>query len=761
MNLNTLTSCRRRSVRPRAKVLWTSDWVCKSCRTNSVAVRPRARFSSTKTPMEKPYYITTPIFYVNAAPHVGHLYTMVLTDILKRFQQLKGRPAILCTGTDEHGMKIQQAASLSDEDPKEFCDRVSETFKQLAARADLSYDHFIRTTDPDHKEAVQHFWQLLQERGYIYEKKHEGWYSVSDETFYPSSAIEKRLDPATGRTFMAAQETGKEVEWTAETNYHFRLSALKEPLLEFYKQNPNFVVPATRMRDIERRVAERLDDVPVSLLRPPPHLGHPGPERRDANHLRLARRAGKLHHQSRLPIRRLLRRRRRPGRRRPRHGKDIMRFHCIYWPAFLLALDLPLPKQVLTHAHWTLGHSKMAKSTGNVVNPFFAMDRFGVDAMRFYLAHDGGITDDADYANANIVERYRKCLSGGLGNLLQRVTGTKVWSVSEAVEAAAKGEFEVGENPIEAVHGVGGVVDGHFKELNPRAGLHEIMRVIYDYPETKASACLTAPGPPLQSSSPSSRTSSHRRLPCPRDAAKSHISKPAVQPSRRHSTINSNLRHPRSEQPHTRRTLATAPAPPDSPTSAPKYVNPFLTRPITIPLRVTIHPKSSPENVSPRTPTAPAPRFPDAPFPQLNTHPFGVPPTVHVLADWPYGPILETMSPRTRRFAIGGTDADGSDMKIYRPRLDRDTYLECLPPASRVVVCCTSSACGAICELDGRAGACRRRSAPVKDAARWERYMWSCEGCGEDMEMQVLKESEGNSPTGTANACYKKDEQDA
>ncbi|OBT96009.1 hypothetical protein VE01_06752 [Pseudogymnoascus verrucosus] len=247
----------------------------------------------------------------------------------------------------------------------------------------------------------------------------------------------------------------------------------------------------------------------------------------------------------------------------------------------------------------------------------------------------------------------------------------------------------------------------------------------------------------------------------PSKSAKSHISNPAVQPSRRHSTVNSNLRHPRSEQTHTRRTLATALALPDSPTSVPKYVNPFLTRPITVPPRVTIHPKSSPENVSPHTPTAPAPQFPDAPFPQLNTHPFGVPPTVHVLADWPYGPILETMSPRTRRFAIGGTDADGNDMKIYRPRLDRDTYLECLPPASRVVVCCTSSACGAICELDGRAGACRRRSAPVKDAARWERYMWSCEGCGEDMEMQVLKESEGNSPTGTGDACYKKDEQDA
>lgn len=405
---------------------------------------------------------------------------MVLTDILKRFQELKGRRAILCTGTDEHGMKIQQAASLSDEDPKEFCDRVSETFKQLAARADLSYDHFIRTTDADHKEAVQHFWQLLQERGYIYEKKHEGWYSVSDETFYPSSAIEKRLDPATGRTFMASQETGKEVEWTAESNYHFRLSALREPLLAFYKQNPHFVVPASRMRDIERWVTDGLDD--LSISRPINRLTWgirvPNDETQtiyvwlDAlvNYITKAGfpSASFFDGTSGWPA--------------DVHviGKDIMRFHCIYWPAFLLALDLPPPTRVLTHAHWTLGHSKMAKSTGNVVNPFFAMDRFGVDAMRFYLAHDGGISDDADYANANIVERYRKCLAGGLGNLLQRVTGAKIWSVREAVEAAGRGEFEAGGNPIQALHGVGGVVDGYFEELDPRGGLHEIMRVIYD-----------------------------------------------------------------------------------------------------------------------------------------------------------------------------------------------------------------------------------------------------------------------------------------
>ncbi|ELR01958.1 hypothetical protein GMDG_05131 [Pseudogymnoascus destructans 20631-21] len=306
---------------------------------------------------------------------------------------------------------------------------------------------------------------------------------------------------------MAAQETGKEVEWTAESNYHFRLSALKEPLLAFYKQNPHFVVPATRMRDIERWVSEGLDD--LSISRPINRLTWGIRVPQDDSQTIYVWLDALVNYITKAGF---------PsasffdgvaGWPADVHviGKDIMRFHCIYWPAFLLALDLPPPKQVLTHAHWTLGHSKMAKSTGNVVNPFFAMDRFGVDAMRFYLAHDGGISDDADYANANIVERYKKCLSGGLGNLLQRVTGAKTWSVAAAVEAAAAGELEGMENPIVGLHGVGEVVDGHFEELNPRAGLHEIMRVIYD---TNKYLQSTAPWTIAKQGTPESETEVRR-----------------------------------------------------------------------------------------------------------------------------------------------------------------------------------------------------------------------------------------------------------
>ncbi|KFY03725.1 hypothetical protein O988_01269 [Pseudogymnoascus sp. VKM F-3808] len=238
------------------------------------------------------------------------------------------------------------------------------------------------------------------------------------------------------------------------------------------------------------------------------------------------------------------------------------------------------------------------------------------------------------------------------------------------------------------------------------------------------------------------------------------------QPPRRKSEASPFFTHACREPP-TRNFFATTPALPDQASQPPKYVNPFLPRSITLPASIPIPPKSSPENISPRTPTAPVPHVPksdptkaNAPFTQLNNHPFVIPPTVHVLENWPYGPLLDNISPRTRHFAIGDTDADGNDTEIYRPRLSRDAYLECLPPSTRVEIRCTSRACGLVCDLDGRAEACRRRSATADDAARWRLEMWECKGCGDEMQLQVFKLSEDNSPTDTGNTCCKKDEQD-
>lgn len=419
---------------------------------------------------------------------------MVITDILKRWQVLKGKQAILCTGTDEHGMKIQQAAEKAGTPPKEFCDSGAEVFKKLAAKANLSNDHFVRTTDQDHKEAAQHFWRMLNERGYIYEKKHEGYYCVSDETFYPITALEKRQDPSTGIIFLASKETGKEVEWTSEINYHFRLSAFKDRLLEFYEKNPQFVVPQTRMNDVVRWVKEDLED--LSISRPSSRLkwGIPVPEDKGQTMYVWLDALVNYITKAGYPWA--------PGKETAGGwpadvqviGKDIVRFHCIYWPAFLLALDLPPPKQVLTHAHWTISKKKMSKSDNTGVDPFSALDRFGVDAMRFYLAHDGGISDDADYSNEYIVERYKKHLSGGLGNLVSRLLKGKGWSVKASVvlsheEGRQIRELNITELPVvqpedltmelrESIKLVRDDADSSFESLNSGFALRRIMSLI-------------------------------------------------------------------------------------------------------------------------------------------------------------------------------------------------------------------------------------------------------------------------------------------
>ena len=335
-------------------------------------------------------------------------------------------------------MKIQRAAAKAGQDVRGFCDESYKPFQKLAREANVDWDHFIRTSEPDHRFAVQHFWSMLRERGWIYAKKHEGWYSVSDETFYPEKGVHLALDRATGRKFMASKETGSEVEWTAEKNYHFRMSALTERLLAMYQGNPQFVIPGTRMRDVIQEVSAGLQD--LSISRPSDRLswGIPVPDDESQTIYvwldALINYLTKANYPFQIPGMENA-----DGWPADIHviGKDIVRFHCIYWPAFLLALDLPLPKQILTHAHWTLGRKKMSKSTGNVVNPFFAIHRFGVDCMRYYLALDGGIKDDAMYDNSFIIRRYNTGLKNGLGNLVSRVLRAKRWNISRTVHRSS------------------------------------------------------------------------------------------------------------------------------------------------------------------------------------------------------------------------------------------------------------------------------------------------------------------------------------
>ncbi|KAI0883196.1 tRNA synthetases class I (M)-domain-containing protein [Annulohypoxylon maeteangense] len=476
--LSTVTS--RQTVR--------NGWTCQSCRVSQA----RRKLFSTTTALreakgdaiDKPYYVTTPIFYVNASPHVGHLYSMLIADILKRWQVLKGRPAILSTGTDEHGMKVQQAAQAQDIQPKALCDTNSETFRDLAKKANIDYDFFIRTTDAEHKEAVEYFWGRLKESGYIYETTHEGWYCVSDETYYPETMIKKRVSPLTGKSFMASVETGNKVEWQSEQNYHFRLTAFKDRLLKLYADNPEFVVPKTRLAEVVNWVTNNLEDLSISRPRSRLEWGIPVPDDPEQviyvwvdaliNYITVAG----------YPMWP-------PGSEHTKGwpadvhvvGKDIVRFHSIYWPALLMALDLPLPKTVLSHGHWLMSKKKMSKSVGNVVNPFFAIDRWGVDTIRYFLIYHGSITEDSDYSNEFIVINYKKGLQHSIGNLLNRITQPKQWSVRDAVvEICGKPSDELPDLVIsqkQMIEELVSKVEKHMDALNPTLALKAIIDVAF------------------------------------------------------------------------------------------------------------------------------------------------------------------------------------------------------------------------------------------------------------------------------------------
>lgn len=464
----------------------------------------RTYATAVKQVSEKPYYVTTPIFYVNAStrcpdylrceanaqsgPHVGHLYSLLLADVLKRWRVLHGdNKAWFLTGTDEHGMKIQNAARKAKIDIRRFCDENHVHFKHLAEAADIKYDRFIRTTDDDHRDAVEHFWNELNHRGFIYKSKHEGWYSVSDETFFPQSAVHLIRDPRTGRKLMASMETGREVEWTSEENYHFRLSEFKDRLLDYYEKNPNFIIPKFRAEEVKGLVLNNFKD--LSISRPASRLqwGIPVPDDPaqtiyvwvDAliNYLTAAGYPFAPGAESKgwPPNVQVI-------------GKDIVRFHCVYWPALLMALDLPLPRQFLSHAHWTINNAKMSKSDGNAVNPFYAIERFDVDTIRYYMIHDGGIDNDAAYDNSYIVEKYKKGLQGGLGNLTSRIMRGKQWSVPACIAMAKNDELSpLINDPDNDEHvrfrdhllAFPDQVVQHMNEPNPRLALHAVMNMIY------------------------------------------------------------------------------------------------------------------------------------------------------------------------------------------------------------------------------------------------------------------------------------------
>ncbi|KAJ3211657.1 methionyl-tRNA synthetase [Entophlyctis luteolus] len=375
-----------------------------------------------------PVLVTSPIFYVNAVPHIGHLYSAVIADTLARWYAFKGHHVIYSTGTDEHGLKIQEASKKANTEPKMFCDQISEKFKELFDSTNVGYTRFIRTTDSDHYTAVEAIWRKLVENGFIYKGRHEGWYCISDETFYPETQIEEVKDEVTGELKMVSKETRKTLEWTAEENYKFRLSMMRPKLIEWLERNPEAIIPKTQYLNTLKSLMSEDDPISdISVSRPASRVkwGITVPD--DPNHvvyvwldaLTNYLTVSGYPHSLQNPVNSFW-----PARWHV-VGKDIIKFHAIYWPAFLLAADLPPPMQILSHAHWLQNKTKMSKSLGNVTDPSILIKEFSVDVVRYFLMRDGGIEYDVDFSNDMVMKRYRE-LANQLGNLVMRCSGKKV-----------------------------------------------------------------------------------------------------------------------------------------------------------------------------------------------------------------------------------------------------------------------------------------------------------------------------------------------
>ncbi len=360
----------------------------------------------------KPYYLTTPIYYVNDVPHIGHAYTTLACDVLARFKRLDGFDVRFLTGTDEHGQKVEKSAAQAGVDPQAFADKVSENFRRLADFMGFTHDDFIRTTEPRHKAACQEMWRRMLAAGDIYLGSYSGWYAVRDEAFYGEGELTKDADG------VRRAPSGAEVEWVEEPSYFFRLSAWQDRLLAFYEANPVFILPSTRRNEVVSFVKGGLQD--LSISRTTFNWGVPVPD--DPEHIFYVWLDALTNYVSALGF---------PDEDGDFQrfwpcdlhmvGKDILRFHAVYWPAFLMAAGLEPPKRVFAHGWWTNEGQKISKSLGNVIDPFDLVDKYGLDQVRYFLLREVPFGNDGDFSHAAMVTRMNGELANDYGNLAQRV----------------------------------------------------------------------------------------------------------------------------------------------------------------------------------------------------------------------------------------------------------------------------------------------------------------------------------------------------
>ncbi len=363
--------------------------------------------------MATPYYVTTPIYYVNDDPHIGHAYTTLACDVLARFKRMDGYRVYFLTGTDEHGQKVEKAAEAAGVDPQSFTDRVSQNFRELAGRMNFSYDDFIRTTEDRHRKACQAIWQKLLDSGDIYLGAYAGWYAVRDEAYHAE------LELSEGPSGQKLAPSGAPVEWVEEPSYFFRLSAWGDRLLQWYEDNPDCVGPPSRRNEVMSFVRGGLQDLSVS--RTSFNWGVPVPN--DDAHIMYVWLDALTNYITAVGY---------PDEQSEAFsafwptdvhmvGKDILRFHAVYWPAFLMAAGIAPPKRVYAHGWWTNEGQKISKSLGNVIKPDDLVARYGLDQVRYFLLREVPFGSDGDFSHEAMVGRMNYELANDYGNLVQRV----------------------------------------------------------------------------------------------------------------------------------------------------------------------------------------------------------------------------------------------------------------------------------------------------------------------------------------------------
>lgn len=421
----------------------------------------------------KPFYVTTPIYYVNDKPHIGHAYSTVAADVLARYARVRGRPTRFLTGTDEHGQKIEDRAKELGKDTKAFVDEMSPPFKEAFEQLNCSFDDYIRTTEERHETKVIELWKILEAKGDIYLGAYEGWYAVADEA-YITDLEYKDLDEE--------EKTKRKIERKKEESYFFKLSEYTQPLLDFYEKNPKFVQPAGRFNEVKSFVREGLQD--LSISRTSFEWGVPVPG--NDEHVMYVWLDALTNYMSALG-----------GPAKPGEsalfdrfwapnadvvhivGKDILRFHAVFWPAFLLSAGIEPPTQVWAHGWLTINGEKMSKRSGNFIPPGPLVDAFGADVVRYYLMREVGFGQDGDFAHRNVLARYNGELANGLGNLLNRMVVSIVKrNLDGRVPEPPKTTQELDDTLIEAAKKSANDTAHHLDQIAPHRALDAIWELV-------------------------------------------------------------------------------------------------------------------------------------------------------------------------------------------------------------------------------------------------------------------------------------------